>query len=54
MVACNTATAAVIAALRQEFALPVIGVEPGLKPPISLSRSGVVGVLATEGASSSG
>jgi len=49
VVACNTATAAAVAELRRRFALPVIGVEPGLKPGISLSRGGVVGVLATEG-----
>lgn len=49
VVACNTATAAAIVALREEFSLPVIGVEPGVKPAISQSRSGVVGVLATEG-----
>lgn len=49
VVACNTATAAAVAELRQQFALPVIGVEPGVKPAIGLSRSGVVGVLATEG-----
>lgn len=49
VVACNTATAAAIAALREEFSLPVVGVEPGVKPAISQSRSGVVGVLATEG-----
>mgnify|MGYP001392302297 CR=1 FL=1 len=49
VVACNTATAAAIVALRDEFSLPVIGVEPGVKPAISQSRSGIVGVLATEG-----
>lgn len=49
VVACNTATAAAIATLRNEFNLPVIGVEPGVKPAISQSRSGVIGVLATEG-----
>ena len=49
VVACNTATAAAVTELRQRFSLPVIGVEPGLKPAISLGRGGVVGVLATEG-----
>ncbi len=49
VVACNTATAAAVAQLREAFALPVVGVEPGVKPAINLSRSGVVGVLATEG-----
>lgn len=49
VVACNTATAAAVAELRRQFAVPVIGVEPGLKPGIDRSRGGVIGVLATEG-----
>lgn len=48
VVACNTATAAAIATLRDMYAIPFIGVEPGVKPALSLTRSGVVGVLATE------
>ncbi|WP_394780068.1 glutamate racemase [Undibacterium sp.] len=48
VVACNTATAAAISAIRQAYpSLIVIGVEPGLKPAIALSKSGVIGVLAT-------
>ncbi len=48
VVACNTATAAAIAGLRARYPeLPVIGVEPGLKPAASLTRSGTIGVLAT-------
>ena len=47
VVACNTATAAAIAQLRQRFAIPIIGVEPALKPAVAATRSGVVGVLAT-------
>ncbi|QJD30507.1 glutamate racemase [Methylococcus geothermalis] len=49
VVACNTATAAAIATLRAEFRVPVIGMEPGIKPAIALSTSRIVGVLATEG-----
>lgn len=50
VVACNTATAAAIGAVREAWpALPVVGVEPGLKPAVAATRSGVVGVLATEG-----
>ena len=49
VVACNTATAAAIKALREHYpALPVVGVEPGLKPAAALTQSGTVGVLATE------
>lgn len=49
VLACNTATAAAIARLRLEYALPFIGVEPAVKPAAARSRSGVVGVLATSG-----
>lgn len=48
VVACNTATAAAIEAIRLQFpAIAVVGVEPGLKPAADLSRTRVVGVLAT-------
>lgn len=48
VVACNTATAAAIEPLRQAHAeLPVIGVEPALKPAAALTRTGHVGVWAT-------
>ncbi len=49
VVACNTATAAAIRALRGEFDLPFVGMEPAIKPALTASRSGVVGILATEG-----
>ncbi len=49
VVACNTATTIAIAALREHYPdLPIVGVEPGVKPAVALSRSGVVGVLATQ------
>ncbi|HCN91525.1 MAG TPA: glutamate racemase, partial [Oxalobacteraceae bacterium] len=49
VIACNTATAAAIAALRAAYpAMPVIGVEPGLKPAAALTQSRTVGVLATD------
>jgi glutamate racemase len=48
VVACNTATAAAIEALRQQYpALIIVGVEPGLKPAAVFSKSGRAGVLAT-------
>lgn len=47
VVACNTATATAIAQLRERFDIPIIGIEPALKPAVAATRSGVVGVLAT-------
>lgn len=49
VVACNTATAAAISYLREHFGVPFVGMEPAVKPAAALTRSGVVGVLATEG-----
>ena len=65
IVACNTATGAAIATLRAEYSSPndrlkflskgrldhikFIGMEPAVKPAAQLTRSGVVGVLATAG-----
>lgn len=55
VVACNTATAAAIRALRERYPdLPVVGVEPGLKPATLATTSRIVGVLATERTLSSG
>jgi glutamate racemase len=48
VIACNTATAQAIAQIRAELDIPVIGVEPGIKPASMQSQNGVVGVLATE------
>lgn len=49
MVACNTATAEAIAHIRKTLGhIPIIGVEPGIKPAAMQSSNGVVGVLATE------
>ncbi|MBV8501071.1 MAG: glutamate racemase [Paucibacter sp.] len=48
VVACNTATAHAIHALRERWPdLPVVGTEPGIKPAVQASRNGRVGVLAT-------
>jgi glutamate racemase len=50
VVACNTATAAAVQALRERWpAVGFVGVEPGLKPAIALSRNGRIGVMATRG-----
>ncbi len=48
VVACNTATAAALPALRQAFPeVPIVGVEPGIKPAVLQSNSKRVGVWAT-------
>jgi glutamate racemase len=47
VVACNTATGVAVDALRARWTLPIIAVEPAIKPAASLTKSGVVGVLAT-------
>ena len=50
VVACNTATAAAIKLLRQDFPdLPIVGIEPALKPAALSSKTGVIGVMATRG-----
>ncbi|WP_250451051.1 glutamate racemase [Caballeronia sp. ATUFL_M2_KS44] len=48
VVACNTATAQSIAFVRERLAIPLVGVEPGVKPAAAVSKSRVVGVLATQ------
>lgn len=50
VVACNTATAAAIDLVRAgQPDLPVVGVEPALKPAVALSRTRCIGVMATRG-----
>jgi glutamate racemase len=49
VVACNTATAAAISTLRNEFNVRFIGMEPAVKPAVMSTETGVVGVLATSG-----
>ena len=53
VVACNTATAIAVASLRSRFTLPIVAIEPAVKPAASRTRSRVVGVLATTGTLSS-
>lgn len=48
VVACNTASAAALHYLREQFpALPIVGMEPAVKPAGQVTQSGKVGVLAT-------
>ncbi len=49
VIACNTATVAAVASLRNHYSIPIVGMEPAVKPAVSATRSGVVGVLATVG-----
>lgn len=47
VVACNTATGVAVDALRARFTMPIIAIEPAVKPAAARTHSGVVGVLAT-------
>jgi len=50
VLACNTATAAAVAELRERYPnVPLVAMEPAVKPAAQATRSGVVGVLATTG-----
>jgi glutamate racemase len=54
VIACNTATAVAVKQLRQTFSIPIVGMEPGVKPAIQQSKHGLIGVLATRGTLRSG
>lgn len=47
VIACNTATAVAIQTLRLRFPVIMVAIEPAVKPAAGITRSGVVGVLAT-------
>jgi glutamate racemase len=47
VVACNTATGIAVDQLRHRHTFPIVAIEPAIKPAMSLTRTGVVGVLAT-------
>lgn len=47
VVACNTATGIAVDVLRERFRMPIVAIEPAVKPAAARTRSGVVGVLAT-------
>jgi glutamate racemase len=49
VIACNTATGIAAAHLRARHGLPIIAMEPAVKPAAACTRSGVIGVLATSG-----
>lgn len=47
VVACNTATTEAISYLREQVTLPIVGVEPAIKPAAEQSKNNVIGILAT-------
>jgi glutamate racemase len=47
VVACNTASSVALDDLRAHLAIPVVGLEPAVKPAVALTRSGKIAVLAT-------
>lgn len=48
IIACNSATIAAVEALRATYPIPFVGMEPGVKPAAALTKTGTIGVLATE------
>lgn len=48
VIACNTVTAETIELLRQSLDIPIIGLEPAIKPAVNQSKNGIVAVLATK------
>tara|TARA_R100000935_G_C2840337_1_gene170598 strand:- start:5728 stop:6519 length:792 start_codon:yes stop_codon:yes gene_type:complete len=53
VVACNTATTNAIDILRTNYNIPIIGIEPAIKPAALQTRSKSIGILATKGTLSS-
>ena len=47
VVACNTATGVAVDTLRSRFQIPIVAIEPALKPAAAMTRTRRVGVLAT-------
>lgn len=53
VVACNTATTNAIRVLRERYSIPIIGIEPAIKPAALQTQTKVIGILATKGTLSS-
>jgi len=53
VVACNTATTNAIKLLRETYNIPIIGIEPAIKPAVLQTKTKAVGILATKGTLSS-
>ena len=47
VVACNTVTGVAVERLRARFDLPIVAIEPAVKPAVTSTKTGIVGVLAT-------
>lgn len=48
VVACNTASTIALPLLRAKFPFPVVGVVPAIKPAVTVTRSGIIGLLASK------
>ena len=53
VVACNTATTNAIKILRENYSIPIIGIEPAIKPAALKTQTKAIGILATKGTLSS-
>lgn len=49
VIACNTATTNAIEYLRHNYTIPIIGIEPAIKPASIQTKTGFIGILATKG-----
>ncbi|TDE31953.1 glutamate racemase [Flavobacterium ranwuense] len=49
VIACNTATTNAIQELRATYDIPIIGIEPAIKPAVTHSKTQIIGILATQG-----
>jgi glutamate racemase len=49
VIACNTASTVALESLRSQITTPIVGVVPAIKPAAALSRTKVIGLLATPG-----
>lgn len=49
VVACNTATTNAINEIREHYSIPIIGIEPAIKPAALLTKTSKIGILATKG-----
>lgn len=47
VIACNTASIAALDAVRDRVKVPVVGLEPAVKPAVAVTKNGKIGVLAT-------